>query len=219
MHQNRHRRSLVIFVADEGIAGNSATKINLPVSSQKDSRFASHFFWAEEIVLLGASKSRAIFPGAVNIAATTAENRAILVHSVSDKSIDFIPPKHTKRTEKMVGNGWKSKETAFDQNCKSFNSWSTECWIICSGDPELVNWAIFCNAFGGSPKIKPSAGVNWITSVHPSAVWSDNSNLACATTKHSNFFLLESGKLSCAYSTDISSRTRKTLLPDTLLSS
>ena len=38
-------------------------------------------FFAEEIAHLGASKSRAISPGAVNIAAAAAENRAILVHS------------------------------------------------------------------------------------------------------------------------------------------
>ena len=43
-------------------------------------------FFAQEIAHLGASKSRAIFPGAVKIAAATAENRAILVHSGADAS-------------------------------------------------------------------------------------------------------------------------------------
>ena len=51
-----------------------------PFSSQKNRGSLATFF-AEEIAHLGASKSRAIFPGAVKIAAATAENRAILVHS------------------------------------------------------------------------------------------------------------------------------------------
>ena len=54
-----------------------------PFSSQKKNRGLLAIFFAEEIAHLRASKSRAIFPGAVKIAAATAENRAILVHSVS----------------------------------------------------------------------------------------------------------------------------------------
>ena len=46
-------------------------------------------FFAEEIAHLGASRSRAIFPGAVRIADATAENRAILVHS--DRCEPFKP--------------------------------------------------------------------------------------------------------------------------------
>ena len=38
-------------------------------------------FFAEKIAHLGASNSRAVFPGVVEIAAATAENRAIYVHS------------------------------------------------------------------------------------------------------------------------------------------
>ena len=56
-----------------------------PSSSQKN-RGSLAIFFAEEITHLGASKSRAIFPGAVTIAAATAENRATLVHSALNKS-------------------------------------------------------------------------------------------------------------------------------------
>ena len=43
-------------------------------------------FFAEEIAHLGASEDRAIFLGAVKIAAAAAENRAILVHSALESS-------------------------------------------------------------------------------------------------------------------------------------
>ena len=76
-----HRRSLAIFTADEGIARNSATRIIFTRFHRRKNRGSLAIFFAEEIAHLGASKSRAIFPGVVKIAAATAENRAILVHS------------------------------------------------------------------------------------------------------------------------------------------
>ena len=76
-----HRRSLAIFTADEGIAGNSATRIIFTRFHRRENRGSLAIFFAEEIAHLGASKSRAIFPGAVKVATATAENRAILVHS------------------------------------------------------------------------------------------------------------------------------------------
>ena len=75
------RRSLAIFIADEGIAGNSAARISFTRFHRRKNRGSLAIFFAEEIAHLGASKSRAISPGAVKIAAATAENRAILVHS------------------------------------------------------------------------------------------------------------------------------------------
>ena len=79
-----HRRSLAIFTADQGIAGNSAARIIFTRFHRRKNRGSLAIFFAEEIAHLGASQSRAIFPGAikVKIAAATAENRAILVHSV-----------------------------------------------------------------------------------------------------------------------------------------
>ena len=76
-----HRRSLAIFTADEGIAGNSAARIIFTLLHRRKNRGSLAILFAEEIAHLGASKSRAIFLGAVKIAAATAENRAILVHS------------------------------------------------------------------------------------------------------------------------------------------
>ena len=86
-----HRRSLAIFTADEGIAGNSAARIIFTRFHRRKNRGLLAIFFAEEIAHLGASKSRAIFPGAVNIAAATAENRAILVHSDTDSVTYLIP--------------------------------------------------------------------------------------------------------------------------------
>ena len=76
-----HRRSLAIFIADEGIAGNSAARIGFTRFHRRKNRGSLAIFFAEDIAHLGASKSRAISLGAVKIAAATAENRAILVHS------------------------------------------------------------------------------------------------------------------------------------------
>ena len=76
-----HRRSLAIFAADEGIAGNSAARAIFTHFIRRRNRGLLATFFAEEIAHLGASKNRAIFWGAVKIAAAAAENRAILVHS------------------------------------------------------------------------------------------------------------------------------------------
>ena len=81
-----HRRSLAIFAADEGIAGNSAARAIFTHFIRRRSRGSLAIFFAEEIVQLGASKNRAIFWGAVKIAAAAAENRAVLVHSGQDYS-------------------------------------------------------------------------------------------------------------------------------------
>ena len=77
-----HRRSLAIFTADEGIAVNSAARTIFTHFLRRRNRDLLVIFFAEEITHLGASKNRAIFWGAVKIAAAAAENRAILVHSV-----------------------------------------------------------------------------------------------------------------------------------------
>ena len=78
-----HRRSLAIFIADEGIAGNSAVRTIFSHFLRRRNRGSLAIFFAEEIVHLGASKNRAIFGGAVKIAAAAAENRAILVFFAS----------------------------------------------------------------------------------------------------------------------------------------
>ena len=74
------RRSLAIFFADEGIARNSAAGIIITGFHRRRNRGSLAIFFAEEIAHLGGSKSRAIFPRAVKIAAAAAKNRAILVH-------------------------------------------------------------------------------------------------------------------------------------------
>ena len=90
-----HRRSLAIFTADQGIAGNSAARVIFTCFHRRKNRGSLAIFFAEEIAHLGASRSRAIFPGAVKIAAATAENRAILVHS-GPITVLFSAKIHTK---------------------------------------------------------------------------------------------------------------------------
>ena len=76
-----HRHSLAIFTADEGYRREFRSEDYFyPFSSQKKSRFASVFLRRGNRASWGL-KNRAIFWGAVKIAAATAENRAILVHS------------------------------------------------------------------------------------------------------------------------------------------
>ena len=77
-----HRRSLAIFAADSGIAGNSAVGIKFVPFNRRENRRSLAIFFAEEIAHLGALKIAPFCGGAVKIAAATAENRAILVHSV-----------------------------------------------------------------------------------------------------------------------------------------
>ena len=59
-----HRNSLAIFTADEGIAGNSATRIIFTRFHRRTNRSSLAIFFASEIAHLGASKSRATFWGA-----------------------------------------------------------------------------------------------------------------------------------------------------------
>ena len=58
-----HRRSLAIFTADEGIAGNSAVRIIFARHHRRKNRGSLAIFFAEEIAHLGASKSRGDFSG------------------------------------------------------------------------------------------------------------------------------------------------------------
>ena len=76
-----HRRSPAIFAADSGIARNSAVGIKLVPFNRRENRRSLAIFFAKEIAHLGALKIARFSGGAVKIAAATAENRAILVHS------------------------------------------------------------------------------------------------------------------------------------------
>ena len=76
-----HRRSLAIFAADSGIAGDSAVGIKFVPFNHRENRRSLAIVFAEEIAHLGALKIARFCGGAVKIAAATAENRAILVHS------------------------------------------------------------------------------------------------------------------------------------------
>ena len=76
-----HRHSPAIFAADSGIAGNSAAGIKFVPFNCRENRRSLAIFLTEQIAPLGASKNRAILRGSGKIAAATAENRAILVHS------------------------------------------------------------------------------------------------------------------------------------------
>ena len=80
-----HRRSLAIFAADSGIAENSAVGIKFAPFSRRENRRSLAIFFAEEIAYLGALNIARFCGGAVKIAAATAENRAILVHSEANK--------------------------------------------------------------------------------------------------------------------------------------
>ena len=79
-----HRRSLAIFAADSGIAGNSAVGIKFVPFNCRENRRSLAIFFAKEIANLGALKIARFCGGAVKIAAATTENRAILVHSASE---------------------------------------------------------------------------------------------------------------------------------------
>ena len=97
-----HRRSLAIFAADEGIAGNSAARAIFTHFIRRRNRGSLAIFFAEEIAHLGASKNRAIFWGAVKIAAAAAENRAILVHSVGGKTFQILPVRKALETSGRI---------------------------------------------------------------------------------------------------------------------
>ena len=76
-----HRRSLAIFIADEGIAGNSAARTNFTHFLRRRNLGLLAIVFADEIAHLGVPKIRAIFGGTAKIAAAAAENCTILVHS------------------------------------------------------------------------------------------------------------------------------------------
>ena len=76
-----HRRSLAIFAADSGIAGNSTVGIKFVPFNRRENRRSQAIFFAEEIAHVGALKIARFCGGAVKIAAAAAENPAILVHS------------------------------------------------------------------------------------------------------------------------------------------
>ena len=81
MHQNRASPFASDFAADSGIAGNSAVGIKSVPFNRRENRRSLAIFFAEEIAHVGALKIARFCGGAVKIAAATAENRAILVHS------------------------------------------------------------------------------------------------------------------------------------------
>ena len=56
-----HRRSLAIFTADEGIAGNSAARTIFTHFIRRRNRGSLAIFFAEEIAHLGASKIARFF--------------------------------------------------------------------------------------------------------------------------------------------------------------
>ena len=58
-----HRRSLAIFAADSGIAGNSAVGIKFVPFNRRENRRSLAIFFAKEIAHLGALKNRAILRG------------------------------------------------------------------------------------------------------------------------------------------------------------
>ena len=86
-----HRRSLAIFAADSGIAGNSAMGIKFVPFNRRENRRSLAIFFAKEIAHLGALKIARFCGGAVKIAAATAENRAILVHSGANRFARITP--------------------------------------------------------------------------------------------------------------------------------
>ena len=82
VHQNRASPFASDWnAADSGIAGNSAVGIKFVPFNRRENRRSLAIFFAEEIAHLGALKIARFCEGAVKIAAATAENRAILVHS------------------------------------------------------------------------------------------------------------------------------------------
>ena len=70
---------------NSGIAGNSAVGIKFVPFNRRENRRSLAIFFAVEIAHLGALKIARFCGGAVKIAAATAENRAILVHSVEEQ--------------------------------------------------------------------------------------------------------------------------------------
>ena len=70
-----HRRSLAIFTADEGIAGNSAARSIFTHFLRRRNRGSLAIFFAEEIAHLGALKIRATLWGGKNRRRSRRESR------------------------------------------------------------------------------------------------------------------------------------------------
>ena len=86
MHQNRASPFASDFYRRPGYRREFRNEDHFyPFSSQKKSRFASDFLRRGNRASWGLKKSRD-FPGAVKIAAATAENHAIMVHSDKEHS-------------------------------------------------------------------------------------------------------------------------------------
>ena len=88
MHQNRASPFASDFYRRRGYRREFRSEGHFSHFLRRRNRGSLAIFFAGEIAHLGASKNRAIFGGAVKIAAAAAENRAILVHSGRD-----IPPR------------------------------------------------------------------------------------------------------------------------------
>ena len=101
VHQNRASPFASDFYRRRGYRREFRNEDHFyPFSSQKN-RGSLAIFFAEEIAHLAPQKV-AIFPGAVKIAAATAENRAILVHSDPTRFYTRVQQKKAKRWSSMV---------------------------------------------------------------------------------------------------------------------
>ena len=100
MHQNRASPFASDFYCRRGYRKEFRSEDHVsPFSSQKKSRFASDFLRGGNRASWGL-KNRAIFWGAVKIAAAAAENRATLVHSDGEKG------RKTAKTHPESTSGW-----------------------------------------------------------------------------------------------------------------
>ena len=105
-----HRRSVAIFSAEEGIAGNSAARtIFTHFLRRRRNRGSLAIFFAEQITHLGASKNRAMLWGAVKIAAAAAENRAILGHSACAWEKDDVSETSSGEMTSIAGESREAK--------------------------------------------------------------------------------------------------------------
>ena len=125
MHQNRASPFASDFYRRRGYRREFRNEDHFSHFLRTRNRGSLAIFFAEEIAHLGASKNRAIFGGAVKIAAAAAENRAILVHSVWG-SVGLLPGHNSLETifrgplgavseVVILGNFWESlKESVTD---------------------------------------------------------------------------------------------------------
>ena len=126
-----HRRSLAIFTADEGIAGNSAARIILPSFHRRRNRGSLAVFFAEEIAHLGASKSRDFSGSGKNRRRNRRESRDFGALSPARVRYIVACEKCTKGARTSV---WESSQ---DHNCKT------------GGSPKIsLSWTHVCNTTG-----------------------------------------------------------------------